>query len=1586
MDPQEAELGFIRRQRSPLTDLYNPYICASDTSVQDARRRLERALEQTRLLRKAFTERVYGKYRVCLVPPPPSLQEIIKPIQEDPSSSHLRLLEEIEKIRLEKEMEKKEALQLNTELAKSSASNFNIDHAEQLMYLSAGLNFVILPEDTKISPCVLENYCDGRGPMLESGQRNRAISHAAATSGDVILERTRKAIAMREERLRQNPNLLSPGQSTIFPTSTASQLTLVLQQPENSNLRLAEGPATVPAASTTGRKLPETVAGSETLLKASLTDTLATGPKKPAGGPTAKQSRGRTTAILSASSLLSLHPHSDQLDASQRQSASTAALVARGISSFAPNGKTQWRLRHPHPESLGGRRRSGNIAKENNQFSQALLDLTLPPLPTAKDRMERKPLAVLSTEDAGTRRAKKAVRTVLQPFQGHLTAPRPVPYTGLLHHIWKSADKTYAETETNNEATAPDSDLDPFVAYLVLSSIGLIGESSGSRSTEALKEKLENHPIGRSSDNLNQIHLELCSTGSSFTETFKTMHEERRRKRSMDETEANECEGASKRIRQLSDQVGSACTGREQDSSSAVAHHIPVQSIRGGGDACNENDDDTGSSSQRTDPHQTPSQDDNSAMPWPSRFSPSQGRGGIAQGLRSDASAPGLLDLAQSMAASGTIPRYLTPQERYHTASGLNALQLAQQLQTTNFHNQSAERTANNLAYLPRVPQLQDGFVPNDVYVQAPTVDGVPAQPTLALGIARQNQLVAAFAREQQTAVFHGANSCFQHTGARQFQQVKGAHPSAVAALLGNPNQYLAPPQYSVQTPMATQFAQPMFSPVLETDSVSDWTIKTGDRSDQNQRRETTRSNKPKIQEKAIAGNNDMTSFATAAGLSEFRSQSDDKTSTSGSDPTSASHFSIEERQVKERSLGVQPDIDSSMSCVSARNNRVSGSPPRELKSVQQAKATNVGTEAAKLRQPEKASSQSTKHIPHVSGTLELTSVRGGHTSASSKLDSGKKSSVRGSSEIAGLTFIEPETPGLLDSNEARLIRFGRFHAAAEGNIDLDKMKAALGYLLSLSTAVPIPKPLIASPLKECMDSPYFKSIISEATSINHDVVASAISIWLWASHEFTFQNAFARSGRIDVDPDCKWLIQTSLELCVRELLSDISKGRDNGLHAQLAGARTLLMAKRQGGNSDVSLENSVSALIARVNFHSAAVVSRTLSKDLSVYAGCNDILPKFLCCISYVDEARLVALQSKACERTLLANLISRKATMTESFAHAYVSSLVRAGEAIGHGKLFEAVQNEELGVSTSIPYDVFTDDSNEWEDPCKPSRGMFVGLNSDDLTKRAHARAMIQKSLRKLQDKQNIKGGVLSAGPYADPGSINARSGQGGKFHPGSSPRGGIKRKYSSSDPPVPPGTGSAKAMNWSVYNPRHFTEPLEWTSSALEVLPYGKHSISDRPRGSLSQSLIARSSDSKRPKKARPSEVKAPKQDNLIWESEEGFPRSTLEIPWSDVADIFQRVELPKKSSSSRSSGVHHESTPLPVDGKIFAPFCRKVGSLLDDTEESDSEEAITDDAVLCRHEVVLDRMKLKLSQYMEERKKQQERRKSRSKGRS
>lgn len=329
----------------------------------------------------------------------------------------------------------------------------------------------------------------------------------------------------------------------------------------------------------------------------------------------------------------------------------------------------------------------------------------------------------------------------------------------------------------------------------------------------------------------------------------------------------------------------------------------------------------------------------------------------------------------------------------------------------------------------------------------------------------------------------------------------------------------------------------------------------------------------------------------------------------------------------------------------------------------------------------------------------------------------------------------------------------------------------------------------------------------------------------------------------------------------------------------------------------------------------------------------------------------------------------------------------MVRAGMAIGHFDLFESVQHETTMTHTMMPYDIIEDENGLWEDPCRPSGDVSQPLSGDDLMKRAHARAMIQKSLKKLQDRHHLKGGVPRPGPYADPVSTDVPTPQGGGSKWGSGggqasqyQRGWYKRRTSSfSEPPVPPGTGSAEATSKSLYDPRHYSAPLLWLVDEIENTPYGRHNFGARSLSIAPMQNFFRGVDAKRP----PKEKSLPAALSAPIEGEPNPARSTCEIDWADVAGIFQQVTLPGSSPGKREADEASKA-PDRDPKSIIAPFCRKIkidelpGP--DEEEESSEDENLNDDEILSRHQVVLDRMKQRLNTFFETRKKAQQRRKT------
>jgi hypothetical protein len=341
----------------------------------------------------------------------------------------------------------------------------------------------------------------------------------------------------------------------------------------------------------------------------------------------------------------------------------------------------------------------------------------------------------------------------------------------------------------------------------------------------------------------------------------------------------------------------------------------------------------------------------------------------------------------------------------------------------------------------------------------------------------------------------------------------------------------------------------------------------------------------------------------------------------------------------------------------------------------------------------------------------------------------------------------------------------------------------------------------------------------------------------------------------------------------------------------------------------------------------------------------------------------------------------------MSFSFSHSYVSAMVRAGEALGHGLLFEAVQNERYGVSTMIPYDVFTDESYAWEDPCRPALGFTEGSTGDEMMRRAHARAMIQKSLKKLQERHNIKGGTPISGPYVDQSALSsaASTPKSGPL----TPRGTVQRRRSFSEATIQQGSGAAAATSSSLYDPKHSSPALEWDTEDTVNSPYGRHDKNTKTRSlSLAQGaamtrLSGRGGKGLRQQSSSSLMFAHIEQPLLPNPNPKSFGswESTREIPWKDVAGIFQQVQLPGTLREKQELDTKKLSVK---DRTIFAPVVRKLNSIpMVSIDDCSDDEDLSNDAVLARHQAVLNEMKIKLTAVQESRKKAQDRRKSRDK---
>lgn len=394
----------LQRLRAPLTETYSPHIDASDTSLTDARLRLRKALDQTRHLRQAFTDRVYKKYRVILRPVPKSVDAIIDPIVADPVSVSRKLQEQIRQIKEEKEIEKRETQKLAAAkplLGPDGAPLLNAgvsaaETAEQLAFVTSGLSLVILPEDEVDASEIDISKFEYRGPTnYETGQRVSGISAAAATAAELLLDRVRRSSAMRVERQRRRQLQLLAGETE---TDTASNIMFPSSMHLMSSTDSARRISPTSASATKGQKVSKTI--------------------PPFPSSAAKSSRTRMSASMSGSALLTLNPSSEELKTDGKPSAATAALLSRGVG--APHAQQQ-RWQHPHPESLGALANSmlGSSTRMHTSPASTIpeyLAKRLPPFPKPRLFRESQPVKVIGASSAETDRARTAVQLALEPF------------------------------------------------------------------------------------------------------------------------------------------------------------------------------------------------------------------------------------------------------------------------------------------------------------------------------------------------------------------------------------------------------------------------------------------------------------------------------------------------------------------------------------------------------------------------------------------------------------------------------------------------------------------------------------------------------------------------------------------------------------------------------------------------------------------------------------------------------------------------------------------------------------------------------------------------------------------------------------------------------------------------------------------------------------------------------------------------------------------------------------------------------------------------------------------------------------------
>eukprot|EP00429_Kryptoperidinium_foliaceum_P008926 CAMPEP_0176010860 /NCGR_PEP_ID=MMETSP0120_2-20121206/4989_1 /TAXON_ID=160619 /ORGANISM="Kryptoperidinium foliaceum, Strain CCMP 1326" /LENGTH=1711 /DNA_ID=CAMNT_0017343711 /DNA_START=100 /DNA_END=5235 /DNA_ORIENTATION=- len=1514
MDEQSILEQKLKEERRPLTDKYGPYIAPCDTTLGDARLRLHTALEQTRRLRQAFTDRVYKKYRVCLQPVP-STQETLTRILTDPKTCFETLEIETHALNQEKSAEKKEASKLNSEMLSTENSAAggvsgaslptvavpgatgaggaqpvptalgtttvpgnpleiaNAENADQLMYVSAGLSIIVLPEhngdhlDKKKYP--------HRAPTDPvTGQRVKGISAAAATAGEVMLDRCRKSAILRAERRSRKAAGKDLNYSRLELLLRNPTAPPVMPSPPAVDATTAAAPATKHAPSSDKGIAAENVAARPSQGK------KQSGKNTSSQIPTsaAKAIKARVQATMSVQTLLSLSPTGEELRTDGQLSAATFALMEGGVGSHG-SAKAQQRFRHPFPDSAGAR---GKVSGQKDSVSTSW---ALPPLPTAKERRNRKQFDNVVTPPA-SERATEAIQKILTQFSDEEN-PRPnkrrkIPEVSLMHGIQDFSEK--ATDKSKSESMMPSSGMDPMLAFHVMQAVGII-EPSQPKSDKTPAEK------ALFPDNLDTSMFEVAEKRAMGEDGGVSRRSISKLKDLHSKFVSRRCTLSSKIMN-----PGSTFEVSEQQSSVdyiAKSEGAPVATIRGGGEAVNENEGDTGTKNECVPSSDTAEhKPTNNGLSGPSPVASPQPNP-WADACRLVLMNPGASPNHQTMRLPSQIPGV----DQYHP----NAIQLAHQLRLSRLAA-SGQHNGNDFSeYLgglhPQSPQAYDWSA-----VGAAT-SAASAQSLAALGITPH--------RTVNFPMQDGTHAMLQDPAAAAAHR----HHQALAYLAGGHGYHPGPGPHFPQVGVMNHPSVFMGRGV------------------------------PHLTMQKQSPQREVRSESSKAVITDADSPRHKEQSQENGVPA------ITKEPGKKRKLSDEPQH----------------TPPRK-----QVKPDDSKTKTA--------SSQNSEKLLQAKEASPLQS----DTSKEESTKNPERKRAKKKSHPNGLKFFVPTAPAEVPTDVAALILEARCQEAAAlcSGLGISEKSAVVGYLVAVGTAVPLPRTFVAGLFKDKFNaSPLKATPLNGIPQASRDVAVATILLWLWRYHEECFQRAFAKSGRLDVDTECKWLITTAIDKAIISLglaLEDPSTRSTTPLAISLMAIKSKNPTVQKPGND----KESNGFVTSSLDLQLATAVSKGLDAGFAIDEQSDAAVMEFNDLLDYLDETRKCALHSKSQERALLAALISRKATMSLSFSHAYVSAMVRAGEALGHGELFEVVQNEEVNVSTMIPYDVFTDESGAWEDPCRPINGYNASHNGDDLMRQAHARAMIQKSLKKLQERHNIKGGTSIPGAYTDPPAAAAGSdarSTASNTYATSSKGAWLKRKPSFSVPPVQRGTGSAAATSWSLYEPKHTSAPLSWSSDCVENTPYGKHNSASKPR-SLSLSQFTLQFPGRRGRQARSVSVASAEAPNKPIESDGGgMKRSTLEIPWGDVAGIFQNVNLP-------GTPRQLDTPATPRSRTIFAPSIRQVkfedlGTNSDN--DSDGEEDLSEEMVLTRHQVVLDKMKEHLSAFFDARKKsQQEKRNRRS----
>ncbi len=1280
MDDSTNSIGDeeLQRQRAPLTDKYNPYITHSDTSLGDARRRLQIALDQTRQLRAAFTERVYGKYRVCLQPPPLT-QDIIKALKDDPSGMHRKLELELKRITEEKNAEKREAQKINASDAVASApptSSINVpagsnakaaptgtsnnsnaastatnaDSAEQNLYVTSGLSLIVLPEDN-ITDVDISMYRERAPINPKTNQRVKGISAAAATSGKLMLERARQgkvARADREKRLLQKVNqnahnffdrnyyIRPPHFKTIGTMAAAKQpLTGARNVPSTAHKTKPKLLSSRPRGSQKagdGRKIVG-------VKRAVAPKAVA---KIPAGQTAAgaKAIRARVQTPMTIQTLLNLNPIHEELRTDTKYSAATLAMMERGVGTFQGpttqyHKNTPHRFKHPFPDSLGGRRRpvtsAGGIADASNATHE---QLALPPIPSVKERRRHKKITVLPRTEAGTTRAALSIRKILDqftpssnkaaiaiesietqenPLLGRPKKHRKISEIGFVRGLYLDSLEEMgcspSNTSQGNEALKKDnSGIDSTLTLNVLKAVGLIKSSV---SSDMKPEKFafetslasslfkdtpatDSGPYSYSISKLSELEQKLSTQKRSFTAAFY---------------------GDTNKFG-IETSVVVQDIEKSLDQKNQVNASAPI-AIRGGGSGgTSEGKESVKTPDKKSETGGKVSKNTKNAKSPKRKINMGQNQTMSAAATQANLMRQNLIreerlqqQRLASLQAQGVAQQHsaqlqaqLQSADHYRQT---NALQLAHQLRLSRLqahgHSGAADLT-DYIGGLHHSPQAQAAYgwsqasaaaaVANSNNLAALGLNPTGVMPLTVedrtrVLLAREQQnlaaCVAAAQRQQAVALMRGmavVDTPFAQAGYPHISgQLLNPTAAALIARQGMQNRAMnaSPKTANLDHKSVSQKPKPEAKNSQSSVGIERDALKA--QSSQQNEKKVQQSSKTPSQNKI----NDKKAESRNSNVSVNKKR---KNSTQNGKGAGQS-----EKRKRTSSVGKSDDRSNQSST------NLPKAPSKGTKSKTQEKKAvrDKPSEGAKRRRSDSYQSQD-KKASTKKEDQPLKSSEVEKTNETQKNTTGKVP--------AGLQYYVPEAPPGISSDFATLVLAGRCHEAIGVSVYRDLACEGLrvvNYITSVGMAVPIPKTVVMNPLKDRMNGLVFKnSNVGSMPASSRDIIAAVILLWLWRNQEGCFQRAFAKSGRIDVDPECKWFVSAAVNKAVTALSNEVigSTSRANGLTTALLAHKSKSSSGQKGVHGKAE-QDSLKTTTTKIDLLAASVVSKSLNMTL---------------------------------------------------------------------------------------------------------------------------------------------------------------------------------------------------------------------------------------------------------------------------------------------------------------------------------------------------------------------------------------------------